>query len=243
MSRRIFVGLMLLLPALWGCGSPTVRQGSPSSPNSITISPTTVVAGSADVLVNIKGSNFAGPGHSSSQAVWSSKGTETTLTTSFVSSTQLTAVVPANLLITPLRAQVFVLTGDRMGDLPLRKSDPANFSVTQMPVGVATIVSISPDSVSAGSPDVMLTIAGSNFAGPQCLTCDSYSVVVWSVAGNNISLDTMFVSSTQLTAVIPATLLGRPVTPQVFVQTWAGVQTDNEHVVGVTNAVTFSVSP
>lgn len=109
--------------------------------------------------------------------------------------------------------------------------------------GAATISSISPKSVAAGSPNTTLTIVGSHFAGPPCLTCDSYSVVVWSISGSNTRLVATFVNSGELIASVPGTLLTDPVTSRVFVQTWAGVQTDNEHLVSQTNEVIFTVAP
>ncbi|MFB3917713.1 MAG: IPT/TIG domain-containing protein [Terriglobales bacterium] len=223
MKKQILVGLTLLLLALWGCGSPDVRPDGrtfPSSANAISISPTSVVAGSADVLLTITGSNFGSTRHNFSQAVWSSNGNQTPLATTFVSSTQLTAVVAANLLTSPVAAQVFVQTGDPMGDLSPRKSGSAGFTVTALPVGAATITAISPASATAGSSDITLTITGDNFDNQRFHT----SMVGWSTNPTdthccNTWLQTTFVRSNELVAVIPAALLQTPVTAQVFVET------------------------
>jgi hypothetical protein len=105
------------------------------------------------------------------------------------------------------------------------------------------IASISPLSMTAGSSDLTLTITGSNFAGPPCLKCDAYSLALWSANGTDVRLTTTFVDSGELTAIIPAALLTGPVTAEVFVQTWAGAQSDNDHVVAATSAFAFTVTP
>jgi len=256
MTKQVLVPFSVLLLALWGCGSPAVRPDGrtptppsspttpPSSPNSFSISPTSAVAGSLDVLLTITGSNFLGRPHNFSQAVWSSNGSDTGLATTFLSSTQLTAIVPADLLISPVSAQVFLLTGDRMGDLPLQKSGPAGFSVTALPVGAATITSISPESAPAGSSDVTVTIDGSNFDQQRFHN----SIVGWSTTPNdphccNTWLETTFVSSTQLIAVIPAVLLQSPVTAQVFVETGDPQGIGDGVSYPRSNSVTFAVGP
>jgi hypothetical protein len=243
MKTKPFLALLLMFLALWGCGSPARPDGRTPPSDSISISPTSAIAGSADILLTITGSNFLGARHNFSQAVWSSDGIETGLATTFVSSTQLTAVVPADLLISPVAAQVFVQTGDQMGDLPLRKSGSAGFSVTALPVGVATITSISPESAPAGSSDVTVTIEGSNFDNQRFHA----SVVFWTTDPSNLHdhgtmLDTTFVSGSQLIAVIPAALLQNPISVRVVVLT-GDVMGMSEGFFGypMTNSVTFTV--
>ena len=248
MKKQISVGLTLLLLALWGCGSPGAPPDGrtpPSSANALSISPTSAVAGSADLLLTITGSNFDNRRHNFSQAVWSANGSQTLLATTFVSSTQLTAVAPANLLISPVGAQVFVQTGDPMGDLPLRKSGSAGFSVTALPVGAATISSISPTSAPAGSSDLTVVIEGSNFDNQRF----HKSVAFWTTDPSNLHdygtmLDTTFVSSSQLIAVIPAALLRKPVSVQVVVLT-GDVMGMSDGFFGYprTNSVSFTVVP
>ncbi len=75
------------------------------------------------------------------------------------------------------------------------------------PAATPTISSISPTSANAGSPDIILTVTGTNF--------NSGSVVTW----NGSSRTTTFVSATQLTAIIPATDLGAASTATVGVST------------------------
>jgi hypothetical protein len=146
--------------------------------------------------------------------VWLANSSTTLLATTFVSSTQLTAVIPSALLSNPLTAEVFVQTGDPMGDLPLSKSNPAKFMVTTPPPSI----SISPTSAVAGSPDLTLTVTASGFA----FTSDphKFNRAVWSATGSETSLATTFVNSGELAAVVPAALLSNPVTAQVFIEVW-----------------------
>src|SRR5215469_8364542 len=93
-----------------GCGGGSSAQSPPPPPGvSISsISPTTAAPGSPDLTLAVKGSNFVNGAHKGSHVAWSANGSETFLATTFVSSTQLMAIVPAALLATAGTAQVFV---------------------------------------------------------------------------------------------------------------------------------------
>jgi hypothetical protein len=98
-----------------------------------------------------------------------------------------------------------------------------------------SIVSISPTSATVGSPDLTLTITGSNLIptpghgpGPQA---------VWVANSIHTKLATTVISNSQLTAVIPTALLESPVTAQVFVESGG----TNEDIYTKTNSVSFSV--
>jgi len=98
-----------------------------------------------------------------------------------------------------------------------------------------SIVSISPNSATVGSPDLTLTITGSNLIptpghgpGPQA---------VWVANSIHTNLATTVVSNSQLTAVIPTALLESPITAQVFVES-GGTNVD---IYTKTNSVSFSV--
>src|SRR5207248_4506346 len=118
-------------------------------------------AGSADLKVTITGSDFL-EGTILSQAVWSVNGGAVPLATTFVSSTQITAVIPAALLTNPVDAKVFVRNWDHIEDVTHSTSGPAIFIVASSASKSPLIASISPTSAVAGSPDLMLTITGSN---------------------------------------------------------------------------------
>ncbi len=253
MTSRRFIGFSLLLLSLCGCGASGFRGNNsttsdPSkdpSASPISISPTTAVVGSADLTLTITGSDFLGAPHNFSQAVWSSSSSETLLATTFVSSTELTAIVPANLLSSPVTAKIFVKTGDSMGDLPLRKSGSADFSVTALPVDTPMITSISPDSAPAGNTDVTVTIEGSNFVNRSF---HNRSAAFWTTCPNlhdcGTMLQTAWAGSSQLTAVIPARLLENPTSVQITVLNGDVMgMSDGYFVYPRSNSVTFTVAP
>ena len=227
------LGFLILLIGLGDCSTP----GSSTTPgsNSISISPASAAVGSSDLTLTIRGSNFAGAPHNFSQAVWSVNGINTLLATTFDSRTQLAAVIPAALLENSAMAQVFIQTGDPMGDIPLSKSNSVRFPVTTAPPGAASISSISPTSAVAGSPDLTLSIMGSNFDAAGIIR----SRAVWVVNGHTTPLLTTFVSDTLLTAVIPAALMTSPVEAQVAVQHYDSIE---QAVNGISNSVSFSIT-
>src|SRR5262249_50886051 len=106
-------------------------------------------------------------------------------TTTFVSSTQLTAAIPASDIAAAGVLSITVFNPAPGGGT----STPVVFTVT---VPAPILTSISPSTASAGGPAFTLTATGSNFV--------SGSVV--QVNGSNRT--TTFVSGTQLTAAIPA---------------------------------------
>ena len=149
MSRITGISLiMALLLAGSGCGggysAPQSARPTPSptpspapsptpslGPVAITaISPTSASAGSPDLTLTITGSNLKGGPHDIRRAVWSVSGSTTNLATTPISDTQLTAVVPAALLGTPVTAHISIEYGDPMGDVPLGRSNSVPFSVT-----------------------------------------------------------------------------------------------------------------
>lgn len=207
-----------------GCGGSTPPSTPPKTPSSnVSISPATAAVGSPDLTVTIAGSqqfSFTSATHKFNRAVWSANGTDTTLALTFVSSSQITAMVPSALLTSPVEAKVRVEIWDRQGDAPEATSSSVPFSVTLPSSGTPSITSISPSTVSAGSPDVAFTITGSNFDHRFLHT----SVAFWTTDPNNLHdhgtmLVTTSVNSNQLTAVIPAALLQKPVSVQVLVLT------------------------
>src|SRR5215469_12450631 len=165
-----------------GCGGGSSAQSPPppSGASIGSISPTTAVPGSPDLSLTVNGSNFANGVHKGSRVVWSANGTDTLLATTFISSNQLIAVVPAALLKNVGTALVLVETGDPMGDIPLTKSNSFTFIVANPPPGPLSISSLSPATVVAGSPDLNLTVTGTNFISGKP---HKRNVVVWSANG------------------------------------------------------------
>jgi uncharacterized protein (TIGR03437 family) len=111
------------------------------------------------------------------------------LSTTFVSPTQVTAAVPANLVAAAGSAIVSLVNPS--GSL----SNTVVFSITP-PAPILT--SISPASVAAGGPAFTLTVSGSGFI--------SGAVVQW----NGAPIATMLIDSSHLTALAPAGVITGP---------------------------------
>jgi len=221
--------------------------GTPSA--NISISPGNATVGSPDLTITISGlNNFTfHNGVWQSSVHWSQGGVDTPLLTSFVSSSQLTAIVPAALLASAVTAQVHVEIWDHVENTRVASSSDVPFQVTSSPPAIPTpsISSISPSTVGAGSPDVTITIDGLNFGHYGHFVS---STAFWTTNGNlhdtGTWLQTTIVSSSQLTAVIPAKLLESPTSVQIVVM--------NGDVMGMSdgyfgyprsNAVRFTVNP
>ena len=255
--RRYFLSVAVGFLVIWqfAC-SGTLTQSSKSNSvgtptANISISPGSAMVGSPDLILAISGSKnftFFSATHKSSQVVWSQGGVETSLLTTFVSSSQLTAILPAALLASAVTAEVRVEIWDVQGDAPLATSSSVPFQVTSTASSTAptpTISSISPSSVGAGSGDVTIAINGSGFGHFGHFIS---STAFWTTNGNlhdtGTWLQTTIVRSSQLTAVIPASLLQSPTSVQIVVM--------NGDVMGMSdgyfgyprsNSVTFTVTP
>lgn len=252
--KSVLIGSLLVVWQL-GCDSGSLQVGPPGGlppPNpqaNISILPANAVVGSADLTLMITGTQafpFAGGGLRYNKVLWSANGSETELPATVISGSQLTAIVPAVLLTSPLQAKLRVEIWDRQADNPTATSSSVLFSVTTAPVTAPFINSISPESVAAGSSDVTLTITGSNFdhTGPHHV-----SVAFWTTDPSNLHdhgtiLNTTVVSSSQLIAVIPAALLQNPVAIQIVVLTGDPMgMSDGFFGYPKSNSVTFTVTP
>ena len=169
---------MVCAVGLAGCSSSSGSSSSSSSSNAPvinTLSPPDIAAGSAAITLTVTGTGFV----SGSVVQWNG----TALTTMFVSSSQLTAMVPASDLAAPGVVDVTVMNS--AGNV----SSASGFNV-DAPTPIIT--SLSPSSVTAGGPAFTLTVNGSGFV--------STSKVQWNASDRT----TTFVSSAQLTASISA---------------------------------------
>ena len=108
------------------------------------------------------------------------------------------------------------------GAQPTPQTTTKIFSLTVTAAAAPVLTSINPSAVPAGGPAFTLTVNGSNFV--------SNSTVRW----NGSDRTTTFVSSSQLTAAIPATDVASPGTATVTVANPGG---------STSNALTFTVSP
>jgi serine protease len=146
-------------------------------PTTTSISPTTMVAGQPAFTVTVNGTNFVPP----SVVRWNGSAR----TTTYVSSTKLTASIPTSDIAAVGTASVTVFNPSPGGGT----SNAQTFTISSVPVPTTT--SISPVSIVAGQPDFTLTVNGTNFV-------NGLSVVRW----NGSARTTTYVSSTTLTATI-----------------------------------------
>jgi hypothetical protein len=182
-----------------------------------TISPSTAVAGSGQLTLTVNGSAFV----SGAAVLWNG----TPLTTTFVSSAKLTAVVPAASLTLA-------------GSFPITVKQPDGVvSPTSAPFTVSGVVpvvsSIAPASTPALSAEFTLTVNGSAFL--------SGATVLW----NGAALATTFVSATKLTAIVPATKVAAKGTSTVTVKQPDGVPSATSATFTITSALPIlsAISP
>jgi hypothetical protein len=155
--------------------NPQTLTVTATSPTLTSISPNSAVAGSGPVTLTATGANFA------SASVVQVNGANRT--TTFVSSTQLTATLTASDTSTPGSLSITVNTPGS------GTSGSLTFTVTNT---APSLTSISPSTATAGGPAFTLTANGSNFVSGA------------TVQVNGSNRTTTFVSGTQLTAAIPA---------------------------------------
>ena len=157
-------------------------------PSLVSLSPSSVLAGGIHFTLSVTGSGFI----SSSVVLWNNSNRVTT----FISSTQLTASIPASDIANPGTAQITVFNPTPGGGT----SNSLAFAINPPPF---SLVSLSPASTVAGGSDFTLTAAGTGFT--------SASVIRW----NGSDRATTFVSSTSLQARILATDIASVGTAQV----------------------------
>ena len=166
LSYGAVLSCSVILFYLSGCGggSSAQTQKTPPPPPPTTISslsPSSAATGSADLILTISGSNFDGAGVIRSVAAWTSNGSTTYLSTTFVSGNQLTAVVPAALMSIPGTAQVVVQHYDHIENVVDGVSNSVSFSVTS----AASVVTISPIADTLGPNSVRQFVA--TLSGPD----------------------------------------------------------------------------
>ena len=182
-----------------------------SGPVITSLSPNTATAGGAAFTLTVNGSGFV----SGAAVYWNA----TALTTTFVSATQLTAQVTANLIATPGTVAVTVVENGTT-------SPSASFTIA----GAPAISSLSPSSAMQGGPAFTLTVNGTGFF--------SGAVVQW----NASALATSFVSATQLTAQVPASLIAAAGTANVTVVENGVTSASATFTIGAEQVIT-SLSP
>ena len=173
-----------------------------AAPTISTTGPSTAVVGGASFQMTVTGTNF----FAGSLVQWSTGSAPTGLSTSYLSPTQLSAVVPASLLTAAGSAFITVLNPGGI------TSNAATFTVGGAPGPMLN--TLSPASPVAGGASFQLLIGGANFAAG--------SVVQWNGGAGATALSTVFLSSTQLSALVPATLIAIPGTAFIDVMNSGG---------------------
>lgn len=208
--RAVSIFLMLLAIAILpSCGSSSGSSGgggggsnTPKRPILDSISPRNVTIGGPAFTLTLTGAQFS----PSDIVLWTFMGTQTTYSTTFVSSTELTISVPASAIANPGRASILVqFQGEKLysGSQSLGILPPIPF-----------ITSLSPPSIPAGSNGFTLTVNGGNFLPSEG--------VDFGFTGNenfagSFNPTQQFVSSTQFTIQIPASAIAYPGIAEVTV--------------------------
>lgn len=157
----------------------TIQAVNNPAPTLGSITPTHVTAGTSAFSLSVTGTGFV----SSSVVHWNSAA----LSTTYSSSTSLSASVPAADIVTSGTASITVVNPSPGGGT----SSAATFTID--PAGtLPQITSLSPSSASPGGPAFTLTVNGSGFV--------SGASVQWNGSGRT----TTYVNSSQLTAAITA---------------------------------------
>ncbi len=146
-------------------------------PTLASMSPTSATAGGAAFTLTVNGTNY----NTQSRVQWNG----VNLTTTLVSATQLTVAVPAANIATAGTATVRINNPAPGGGV----SSSLTFTINNP---VPTLASLSPASAIAGGAAFTLTANGTN--------CNTQTRVMW----NGVALTTTFVSTTQVTAAVPA---------------------------------------
>jgi RHS repeat-associated protein len=151
-------------------------------PVATSLSPGTIIAGSSAFALTVNGSNFI----STSTLNFSGQ----SITPGFVTSSQLTTTIPASLITQAGIRSVSVTNptpgGGTSGTLTFTVNNPS-----------PSLTSLSPASVIAGSPDILVSLTGSNFVTTSTVTYSGQAFTP------------QFVSSSSLKVTIPAALLAK----------------------------------
>ncbi|MEP7271934.1 MAG: hypothetical protein ABI882_10560 [Acidobacteriota bacterium] len=180
-------------------------------PTVTSISPNSTAAGSAAFTLQVNGGNFL----QNSVVQWNG----VARTTTFGSSTVLTAAIPASDVLTQGTAQVTVLTPAPGGGT----SNAVTFTITAAQNPAPVVTSLLPSSTTAGGAQFALQVNGSSFVNG--------AVVFW----NGNPRTTTFVNAGQLSATIPAADIATAGTANIVV-------TNPAPGGGTSGSVTFTIN-
>ncbi len=196
----------------------TITQPPNPVPAITSLNPGSAQAGSGAFTLTLTGANFV----TGAVVRWNGADRVTTP----VSSTQLTAAIPASDIASAGTATIIVFNplSSGGGGGP---SNAVTFTINPAPNPVPVLASLNPNTAIAGSATFTLTVNGSNFVNGA------------SVRWNGNDRPTSFVSATQLTAIISSADIANVTTASVTVFNIPSVSGGG----GVSNALTFTINP
>ncbi len=177
--------------------------GAQTTPVITAVTPSTVAAGGPDLTITITGSGFLPLTAGTISVVGSQvRFNGNALASTFVSSTGMTAVIPAALTARDGTGQIQVLNTSVSS--PTASSNAVSFVIgTGISGGPEPVrITVTPSQVAPGGPDLTITIRGAGFQRSEGGIAANGSRVRW----NDTPLTTTFVSATELRAVVPAAL-------------------------------------
>jgi len=190
----------------------SLTAGSTVTPPTLTsLTPSTAVAGGPGFTLDVKGTNLA----SGSVVKWNGSPRTTALVGT--TKTELHAVIAAADIATAGTYTVTVVIGTTASTNSLK------FTVTA-PAPVPVITSISPNDMPAEGSAFTLTVNGTGF-----IKGSSGSVILW----NTTALPTTFISTTSLTASVPAAKIANAGSASITVKNGSGP---------ASNAITFTIT-
>ncbi|CAN5737629.1 hypothetical protein BH11BAC4_BH11BAC4_16090 [soil metagenome] len=178
---------IIILLIFIGCSKSSTNENNGTSnplPLLLAVSPANAVSGGGAFTITVTGTNFI----NGSVIKWKT----TSLATTYISATQLSATVPAVNISIAGSAAISVFTPTPGGGM----SAVINFTINPA-VGspLPQLNSLSPNSATVGGSSFILTTNGAGFVNG--------SVIRW----NGSALTTTYTSATQLSATIPATAI------------------------------------
>jgi hypothetical protein len=216
------VTLSAMLVLAWGVLSSSATSVSAANqpvPVISSLSKTSVVTFSAPFTLDVNGRNFS----STSKIMWNGSA----LTTQWLSNSALSTVIPTSLISNPETVSIAVYTPAPGGGT----SSALSLSVVN---SVPVISAVSPIFASVGHAAMTITVTGSKFA--------KTTAVRW----NGVTITTTYVSSTEVTALVPASDLKTAAKAAVTVFTPApagGTSSSVTFYVGNPLPILTSISP
>ncbi|MGA3078883.1 MAG: IPT/TIG domain-containing protein, partial [Bryobacteraceae bacterium] len=190
---------------------PVALTVMPPPPIVTSLAPPSAIAGGQAFTLTVNGAGFL----SGATVQWNGS----SLATTYINTSQLTAQVPASLIAAPGSASVAVVNPGGSG------SNTVTFTITSPTPHISGLM---PASVSVGGPPFTLTVNGSGFL--------SGATVRW----NSSALVTSYVNGSQLTAAVPSSLIVAPGSATVTVVNSAGGLASNAATVTIAPSTIFA---